>query len=80
MYIIMKCFHYCTYFRFPADVERQAAWVKAIRRIDVKTKKEWQPTKSSVVCSDHFHEDDIRRDRGNTLLKCDAVPTKFDFT
>ena len=64
--------------RFPADDSQRAAWVRAIRRVDLKTKREWQPSKHSVVCSCHFNPDDFRLDRGVTLLKPGAVPTVFN--
>jgi hypothetical protein len=64
-------------FRFPANAGRRTLWIKAIHRLDVKTKKEWVPAKSSLVCSSHFQPDDFRFDRGYTLLKPTAIPTIF---
>jgi len=61
------------------DPDRHAAWVKAVGRLNVDTKQEWQPSQHSVICSEHFCADDFIRDRGNTLLKKCAMPTVFNF-
>jgi hypothetical protein len=84
LYGQMDIYNFCIcYFnyssnRFPADGKQCAAWIRAVGRIDVKTKQEWKPTKNSVVCSSHFICEDFRLDRGVTLLKPGAVPTVFN--
>ncbi len=67
------------YHRFPADETRRDAWVKAVRRVNINTKREWLPSKWSVLCSCHFEASSFRSDRGNTYLKADAVPTLFNY-
>ena len=37
-----------SFYRFPADPERRAKWVAAVRRED------WQPSKYTCICSAHF--------------------------
>jgi hypothetical protein len=57
---------------FPCNEERQKQWIKNIRR------EGWSPSKSSVICSDHFKENSIdRTGQLNVRLKPDAVPTRF---
>ncbi|XP_044125392.1 uncharacterized protein LOC122920184 isoform X1 [Bufo gargarizans] len=63
------------FFRFPLkDPERLSKWVIAIRR------KNWKPSASSRICSDHFAKNDYML-RPNVLvprLRLDAVPSIFD--
>lgn len=49
--------------------------MKALKR------KDFIPTKASLVCSDHFREDDYVERPGLTkrMLKKDAVPSMFNF-
>jgi len=65
--------------RFPVDPARRTAWVKAIGRVNVETRGDWQPSKYSFVCSDHFLADDFIQSNGFTLLKQHAVPSVFSF-
>ncbi|XP_064479170.1 THAP domain-containing protein 2-like [Ornithodoros turicata] len=48
-------------------------WVQKMHR------KNWAPSKSSVLCSRHFQEACFDRTGQTARLKSDAVPTKFDF-
>ena len=64
-------------FIFPKDITERDAWVKAIHRYH------FTPTSSSVVCVDHFQEEQVIRfnDPGKrmyTKLKLGAVPSIFD--
>lgn len=79
VYNFLICCQYASN-RFPADDNQRAAWIRAVQRIDPKTKREWQPTKYSVICSCHFLPEDFRLDRGVTLLKPGVVPTVFNIT
>lgn len=62
-------------YHFPTDPQRRAVWVEQIRRND------WQPTKSSCICSAHFDESSFeqRRADGWKKLKPNAVPTIFAY-
>lgn len=60
--------------RFPLrNKNLLAKWLAAVRR------KNWQPTASSVLCSDHFTPDCFRYYTLNRHLREDAVPTIFEF-
>lgn len=51
-------------------------WKLAIRR------KDWEPTKTSLICSEHFTDDDYVVKKSASVrprLKPDAVPSIFDF-
>ncbi|XP_063770430.1 THAP domain-containing protein 5-like [Pseudophryne corroboree] len=63
------------FFRFPMkDPERLSKWVVAIRR------KNWKPSASSRICSDHFTDNDYMLRPGAMVprLRLDAVPSIFD--
>ncbi|CAG5057833.1 unnamed protein product [Parnassius apollo] len=46
-----------TFHLFPTDIEIKSKWVAAIRVC--RNEPQWTPSKSSVVCSDHFVSDDL---------------------
>ena len=59
-------------FRFPKTPKKRAQWIAAIRRQD------WQPSKYSTLCSEHFIEQDF--DRSSLVcvrLREHAVPSIF---
>ncbi|XP_072260904.1 uncharacterized protein [Pyxicephalus adspersus] len=63
------------FFRFPMkDPERLSKWVAAIRR------KNWKPSASSRICSEHFTDKDYMLRPGAMVprLRLDAVPTIFN--
>jgi hypothetical protein len=57
--------------RFPSDASRKKVWIEKIRR------KDWLPSSSSRICSDHFAESCFDRTGKITKLKDDAIPTRF---
>ena len=60
-------------FSFPKNIERRKLWVAALRR------KEFQPTKYSKICADHFEDACFDRTGQTTRLRDTAVPTIFAF-
>ncbi len=63
-------------FRFPFRNEKLCQkWVNALKR------KNFTPTRASLVCSDHFREEDYVSKIGlkKRRLKPNAVPSIFDF-
>ena len=57
--------------RFPADASRKKIWIDKICR------KDWLPSSSSRICSDHYIESCFDRTRKITKLKDNAIPTRF---
>ncbi|KAK2157215.1 hypothetical protein LSH36_195g02008 [Paralvinella palmiformis] len=43
---------------FPTDRARCKGWVDAIRRVEDKKGHMWWPSATSVVCHEHFKQDD----------------------
>ncbi|XP_046383548.1 uncharacterized protein LOC124154082 isoform X2 [Ischnura elegans] len=61
-----------SFYRFPQDSERRAAWMKAVRR------KNWTPSTNSFLCSEHFLPEDMdRTSLSNVRLRDNAVPSVF---
>ncbi|KAK5888687.1 hypothetical protein CesoFtcFv8_014753 [Champsocephalus esox] len=69
-------------FLFPKDEDLSKAWAKQVQR----TRKDWEPTKYSVLCSEHFTRDSfdesalLRAQMGiatkrTLILKKGAIPT-----
>lgn len=42
------------FYRFPRTEPMKSQWIKLLNRKDPKTRKPWQPSKHSFVCSNHF--------------------------
>ena len=70
-------------FKFPRDPNLRRQWAKQICR----TRAEWTPTESSVLCSTHFTEDCFELNTAiaatfgmkiKRRLKPDAIPTVFE--
>ena len=76
---ILMTFSFAMVHSFPTNPQRRSEWSRAVRRIDARTKKDWQPSKHSALCSEHFLPHNFRLDRGYTILKSDAIPTVFNF-
>ncbi|XP_046981545.1 THAP domain-containing protein 6-like [Schistocerca americana] len=61
-----------TFHKFPSNATRKDLWVKALGR------KDWEPSKYSKVCSQHFREQDIDRTSVSTVrIRENAVPSIF---
>ncbi|XP_045458034.1 THAP domain-containing protein 5-like [Melitaea cinxia] len=69
-----------TFHIIPKDPDRQEKWIKNIRLLRKET--DWLPTKSTIICSHHFKEDDKifpTSDKGRVYLTDDAVPVYEDY-
>ncbi|KAL2081817.1 hypothetical protein ACEWY4_021635 [Coilia grayii] len=68
---IMKRRQPRTFHTFPRDTERRNVWLVYLHR------QNFEPTRHSRVCSDHFTEADIDRTGQNIRLQDDATPTRI---
>lgn len=63
-------------FSIPSDPVMHNRWVQIIR----KSRRDdcWNPSKSTVICSDHFRAKDLyfSKNQKRRRLKHDAVPSK----
>jgi len=63
----MRCFS------FPVNLTLRQRWIEALHR------KNFEPSKSAVVCSKHFRDEDVDRTSLSIVhLRADAVPSVFD--
>ena len=46
--------------KFPQESSLKLKWRVAVNRLNVKTKKLWDPPESAVVCRIHFKQDDYK--------------------
>ena len=82
-----KCEVYTTVFQFPSQTRNPALWEKWIRSIP---RKDWVPTKRTVVCMKHFQKEEVITSEKYTdskgieqivqrrpVLKHEAFPTIF---
>ncbi|XP_065665365.1 THAP domain-containing protein 2-like [Hydra vulgaris] len=60
-----------TFHLFPLNEDHKREWILKMHRDN------WQPSKSGVICSDHFMERDINRTGQTVRLKNNATPTRF---
>ena len=56
------------FFLFPKDEERRKKWIYFVNR------KNWTPTKYSVVCIDHFHDKFIKHGKSRCKLNLESHP------
>ncbi|CAB3237172.1 unnamed protein product [Arctia plantaginis] len=68
-----------TFHTIPQDVARREKWIEIIRLLRKET--DWLPTKSTIICSKHFREQDKlvpKSNCGRTYLSNKAIPMLFD--
>ncbi|KAJ3661786.1 hypothetical protein Zmor_006170 [Zophobas morio] len=58
---------------FPSDTILRQQWIIAMKR------QNFQPSKYSKLCSEHFQKDDFIHNFGLKTLKKDVIPTIFKF-
>ena len=59
--------------RFPVQLDRRDHWIQATGR------KDFQPAKHDVLCSDHFVADDFEQGARKSKLMATAMPSVFQF-
>ena len=61
------------FYRFPVNLELRQCWISALRR------ENFVPSKTAVVCSSHFLDQDFEQSSrsGCRRLRADAVPSVF---
>lgn len=63
-------------FRFPVHPELRLKWAVSIRRMRPDNKL-WEPSKHSVICNEHFKEEDYIHKQRISMLKKGVVPSIF---
>jgi len=73
IFVVLRCT-----FSFPSDEVQRQQWAVKVRRLDDHGRL-WQPTSSSVLCSEHFQHDDFTYQFGRKTVTPGALPTIFSF-
>jgi len=63
--------------RFPVDAAQRRAWIRAVNRVDPRSRQAWRPGPGAILCSRHFAEADFERYGLRRKLRRGAVPSRF---
>uniref|UniRef100_A0A8D1N548 THAP domain containing 9 n=1 Tax=Sus scrofa TaxID=9823 RepID=A0A8D1N548_PIG len=61
--------------KFPTDTIQRSQWIRAVNRMDPRSKKIWIPGPGAMLCSKHFQESDFESYGIRRKLKKGAVPS-----
>ncbi|XP_072798719.1 DNA transposase THAP9 isoform X3 [Vicugna pacos] len=61
--------------RFPTDTIQRSKWIRAVNRMDPRSKKIWIPGPGAMLCSKHFQESDFESYGIRRKLKKGTVPS-----
>ncbi|XP_003477736.2 DNA transposase THAP9 isoform X2 [Cavia porcellus] len=64
-----------SFHQFPTDTIQRSKWIRAVNRVDPRSKKIWIPGPSAILCSRHFQESDFESYGVRRKLKKGAVPS-----
>lgn len=63
--------------RFPVDAAQRREWIRAVNRVDPRSRQAWRPGPGAILCSRHFAETDFERYGLRRKLRRGAVPSRF---
>ncbi|XP_053452729.1 DNA transposase THAP9 isoform X2 [Nycticebus coucang] len=64
-----------SFHQFPTDTIQRSKWIRAVNRVDPRSKKIWIPGPGAMLCSKHFQESDFESYGIRRKLKKGAVPS-----
>ncbi|XP_055291127.1 DNA transposase THAP9 isoform X3 [Moschus berezovskii] len=64
-----------SFHQFPTDTIQRSKWIRAVNRMDPRSKKIWIPGPGAMLCSKHFQESDFESYGIRRKLKKGAVPS-----
>ncbi|XP_003414163.2 DNA transposase THAP9 isoform X2 [Loxodonta africana] len=64
-----------SFHQFPTDTIQRSKWIRAVNRVDPRSKKIWIPGPGAILCSKHFQESDFESYGMRRKLKKGAVPS-----
>ncbi|XP_001915516.1 DNA transposase THAP9 isoform X1 [Equus przewalskii] len=64
-----------SFHQFPTDTIQRSKWIRAVNRVDPRSKKIWIPGPGAILCSKHFQESDFESYGIRRKLKKGAVPS-----
>ncbi|XP_040438258.1 DNA transposase THAP9 [Falco naumanni] len=66
-----------SFHQFPVDAAQRREWIRAVNRVDPRSRQAWRPGPSAMLCSRHFTEADFERYGMRRKLRRGAVPSRF---
>ncbi|XP_004640377.1 DNA transposase THAP9 [Octodon degus] len=67
--------HGLSFHQFPTDTVQRSKWIRAVNRVDPRSKKIWIPGPGAILCSKHFQESDFESYGVRRKLKKGTVPS-----
>ncbi|EHA97942.1 THAP domain-containing protein 9 [Heterocephalus glaber] len=64
-----------SFHQFPTDTIQRSKWIRAVNRVDPRSKKIWIPGPGAILCSRHFQKCDFESYGVRRKLKKGAVPS-----
>lgn len=59
------------------DAAQRREWIRAVNRVDPRSRRAWRPGPGAILCSRHFAEGDFERYGLRRKLRRGAVPSRF---
>ncbi|NXI84802.1 THAP9 transposase, partial [Rhipidura dahli] len=66
-----------SFHQFPVDAAQRREWIRAVNRVDPRSRRAWRPGPGAILCSRHFTEGDFERYGLRRKLRRGAVPSRF---
>uniref|UniRef100_A0A8C3KQK3 THAP domain containing 9 n=1 Tax=Calidris pygmaea TaxID=425635 RepID=A0A8C3KQK3_9CHAR len=66
-----------SFHQFPVDAVQRREWIRAVNRVDPRSRHAWRPGPGAILCSRHFAEADFERYGLRRKLRRGAVPSRF---
>ncbi|NXP08540.1 THAP9 transposase, partial [Thinocorus orbignyianus] len=66
-----------SFHQFPVDAAQRREWIRAVNRVDPRSRHAWRPGPGAILCSRHFAETDFERYGLRRKLRRGAVPSRF---
>ncbi|TRZ23302.1 hypothetical protein HGM15179_003808 [Zosterops borbonicus] len=66
-----------SFHQFPVDAAQRREWIRAVNRVDPRSRRAWRPGPGAILCSRHFSEGDFERYGLRRKLRRGAVPSRF---
>ncbi|XP_054151428.1 DNA transposase THAP9 [Melozone crissalis] len=66
-----------SFHQFPVDAAQRREWIRAVNRVDPRSRRAWRPGPGAILCSRHFAEGDFECYGLRRKLRRGAVPSRF---
>ncbi|XP_074761016.1 DNA transposase THAP9 isoform X1 [Athene noctua] len=66
-----------SFHQFPVDAAQRREWIRAVNRVDPRSRRAWRPGPGAILCSRHFADTDFERYGLRRKLRRGAVPSRF---